>query len=134
VVNLERISVTINIVPSFNSQRALRNLYEIYRTHGSLLVHKKKAVLTSYQQTIQLNRSTDIFQHTESYQGAFPTDITIIQQNCALEHTLILSVFIIRLTTNSDPDVSEWNKMNMFTLFYFVLYINTFMCNTRLLA
>lgn len=66
-----------------------------------------KAVSTSYHQTFPLNRANDIFKYTENYQGAFPTDITIVQQNCALEHTLILSVFVVSMTTNSAPDVSE---------------------------
>jgi hypothetical protein len=66
-----------------------------------------EAVLTSYQQTFQLNRATDIFKHTEIYQGVFPTDITILQQNCAFEHTLILSAFIVSLSTNSATDLSE---------------------------
>jgi len=30
-----------------------------------------KSVSTSYQQTFQLSRATDIFKHTENYQGVF---------------------------------------------------------------
>jgi len=74
----------------------IRNFYEIYRTHVSLLFHKQISF-----DVISANISTEPrhrhFQTHRKLSGRFPTDITIVQQNCALEHTLILSVFVVGL-------------------------------------